>query len=463
MRSQLPGDAREVAVRSPGRKVLYNTVFKLADVLGFWRRPQNLDPDDYKSIWDYTYWQYKSRTPIVRPEAGLDLAPFHAAREQIGVSLLPARFEGSASVEMSAVGDLTSTAGVENSQGRFYEHVADLIFDTDLSIANLESTLTKGEIGDFVLPDGEEPMINATLEQYHAFKAHQGRQYTILQTANNHILDRGMEGFDTTHDQLEADGFLYLGTNRTPEAQKQGLIVTFSGLRLGLVGATYGINSRPFPDGKEYLVNLVPFHRFRGPVDLSLLEDQIGYCKSQRCDFVTLCLHWGLEFEFFPRQEQVDITHALVESGADLIISHHAHNIQPLELYHTKRDPDRIAPILYGLGNLSSLIRAPHSVLSLIANMTVAKGWLDGLEKTLVERVTLTPVVQMEYDLEGTPYVRVEKLNDALREAEHDEGTEAYLNQATGCADLVLGTSWRRWVQHYPGQRRQRPPSPVPA
>jgi len=137
--------------------------------------------------------------------------------------------------------------------------------------------------------------------------------------------------------------------------------------------------------------------------------------------------------------------------------------IQPLEMYHTKRDPDRIAPILHGLGNLSSLIRAPHSVLSLIANMTVAKGWLDGLEKTLVERVTLTPVVQMEYDLEGTPYVRVEKLNDALREAEHDEGTEAYLNQATGCADLVLGTSWRRGVQHHPGQRHQRPPSPVPA
>jgi poly-gamma-glutamate synthesis protein (capsule biosynthesis protein) len=310
-------------------------------------------------------------------------------------------------------------------------------------MANFESTLTRGEIGGFILPDGEEPKINATLEQYQAFKGHEGRQYTILQTANNHILDRGMEGFDTTHDQLDSDGILYLGTNRTPDAQRKGLIVTSGGLRLGFVGATYSVNSRPFPAGKEYLVNLVPFHRFRGPVDLSLLEDQIGYCKSQDCDLVVVCPHWGLEYEFFPRKEQIDVAHHLVECGADAIISHHAHNIQPFELYRTRRDPIRVAPIFYGLGNLSSLVWAPHSVLSLITNVIVAKGDLGGAEKVLVEKVDLTPVVQMEYDLETTPFVRIERLKEALNEAGQDDDRKAYLEQVAGYADLVLGPTWR--------------------
>jgi poly-gamma-glutamate capsule biosynthesis protein CapA/YwtB (metallophosphatase superfamily) len=441
--SEVPADAREVVVRSPGRKALDHAVFKLADVFGFWRQPQKLDPDNYRSVWNDMYWQYKSRTPIVRPESGVDLESFRAGAEGLDASLLPPGFHKVSSVTLSAVGDLMSTPGMENSRGRFYQHIADLIFDADLSMANFESTLTRGEIGGIVLPDGETPMINATLEQYHAFKGHEGRQYTILQTATNHILDRGMEGFDTTHDQLEADGILYLGTNRTPDDQEKGLIVTSGRLRLGFVGATYSVNSRPFPEGKEYLVNLVPFHRFREPVDLSLLEDQIGYCKGQECDLVILCLHWGLEFEFFPRREQIDIAHHLVECGADAIISHHAHNIQPVELYQPKRDPDRTVPVLYGLGNLSSHFSAPHSVLSLIANITVAKGHLEGAEKTLVEKVNLTPVVQMEQDLDTTPFVRLESLEEALKEHGQDEEKAAYLDQIASYADLVLGRSWR--------------------
>jgi poly-gamma-glutamate capsule biosynthesis protein CapA/YwtB (metallophosphatase superfamily) len=156
-----------------------------------------------------------------------------------------------------------------------------------------------------------------------------------------------------------------------------------------------------------------------------------------------LCLHWGLEFEFFPRQEQIDIAHHLIEHGADAIISHHAHNIQPLELYRTKRDPDRVAPILYGLGNLSSLIWASHSVLSLIASLTIAKGRMGDGEKTLVEKLNLTPVVQMEYDLDASPFVRIEILKDALKQSGEGEDRRAYLEQCAQYADLVLGESWR--------------------
>lgn len=378
---------------------------------------------------------------MLRAEKGTGLESFFAGHHQPPDPLLPVGFQKQTALTLSAVGDLMNNKALGNSEGVFYKEVADLIFDVDVSFANMESTLTDGPVEEATLSMDDLPKINATPEQFNAFKGHQGRQYTVFQTANNHILDCGMEGFDTTHDTLEAEGYKYVGTNRTAKDQKKGLIIDADGIRLGFVAATWGINNRPFPDGKDYLVNVVRFHRRDGQVDLSLLEEQMAFCRSQACDLVIACLHWGCEWEFFPRKHQVDIAHSLAESGADVIIGHHSHNIQPVEWYRSQRDPHRIIPILYGMGNLAAVDTAPHTVLSLIANLTIAKGQVDGETKTLVEGMEVTPVVQMAYDLQTKPYVRLEVLKDAFHSAAGEK--RAYLGQIAGYADLALGTGWR--------------------
>ena len=422
---------------SKKRKLLYHLVFRMADIFGFWRYPADLDPDQWRKLVNDIYWCYKSAKPIIKPEKGSELQAYFAEnRRQIGQPLLPEGFQAETSVEISAVGDLMKAKGIENSGGKFYAKVAELIFDADISIANLEAAPTIAKI------ESSKPTIHSTREQFNAFKGHNGKQYTVFCTANNHILDRGMEGFNITHDQLEAEGFFYMGTNRSFEAQKKGLIITVNGVKFGLVAATYSVNNQPFPNGKNYLVNVIPFHRFQGNVDVSLLEEQLSYCRSQDCDFIIVSLHWGLEFEFFPRQNQVDITHQLIEYGADAIISHHTHNVQPYEFYQTRRDPHRIAPIFYGLGNLSSLWSAPYHALSFVTNINVIKGRINGQPKTLVARANVTPVLQMEYDCKKTTYLQIEKLNDLIKSA-YSENRSAFINEASRYADLVFGKSWR--------------------
>ena len=343
---------------------------------------------------------------------------------------------------MSAVGDLMNARGTENSVDKFYAHVTDLIFGADISIANLESTLTKDEVQKTTFSADETPTINATPEQYNALKGHDGHQYTLFHTANNHILDCGKEGFDTTHDVIEADGFQYVGTNRRPEDHKKGRLISSNGITFGFVAATYGLNCRPFPDGKDWLVNYVPFHKQQGKVDLSLLEEQIKWCQQQHCDIVIISLHWGLEHELYPQAEQLDMAHSLVESGADVILSHHTHNIQPFELYRTQRDPDRTAPIIYGLGNLASIMSSPFNALSLIVNVEVVKGHLNGDEKTLVKDLTITPVIQLEKKLANTFYLQVHPLKDLLDT--DDNQLKPYITKAAHYADLALGKNWRR-------------------
>ena len=434
----LPISGRKL--RSNGRSILYRIVIKLADIFGFWRYPVDIDLYRGNIVYRHVrnmYRKYKRAKPIIKPEKGSGLdAYFTGMHRKIDQPRLPEEFKFYTSVAISAVGDLVKARGLENSMGNFYAKVAELIFSADISIANLESTLTSGKASG----------MNVTLEQFNAIKGHRGKQYNVFCTANNHILDCGMEGFNTTHDQLEAEGFYYVGTNRSPEAQKKCLIMTSNDVKFGLPAATYRVNNRhylPYPkEIEDYLVNVIPFHSFQRKVDVSLLEEQISYCQSQDCDFIIVSLHWGMEFEFFPRQDQVDIAHHLIEYGADAIISHHTHNIQPYEFYQTRRDPHRKAPIFYGLGNLSSFGSEPYLALSLIANFDVAKGHVNGVPKTLVARVKATPVVQMEYDCNKKPYLQIEKLSDLIK-SDCGEGRKEYISEANQYADLVLGRGWR--------------------
>jgi len=446
MESQLPYYAREMMAALPRWKRFHcRLMFFLADTLGFWRRPKKLDPDpiDWPKGPLPPYWFYKSKKHILLPEKGSGLeAYFKKHQDRLG-SYLPKDFREERRLRLSAVGDLMNAKGIENSKDRFYSRVFDLIFGADVSIANLESTLTSCAVQETTFTADETPKINATPEQYNALKSYKGKKYTIFHTANNHILDCGMEGFDTTHDMIEAEGFHYVGTNRKPEDWRKGRIVSANRIRLGFAAATYGLNCKPIPDGKEWLVNHVPFHKHKDEVDLKLLEDQIGWCRSEQCDFVIVSLHWGLEFELYPQKEQIDIAHRLAEAGADAILSHHTHNIQPYELYETVRDPERIVPIFYGLGNLASIMSAPFNALSLIVNLEISKGRINDREKTFVKDVGITPVLQVEQKLNGKLFLQIYPLKE-LRDNPKEATNRGDLKKAVHYADLALGPNWQK-------------------
>jgi len=61
-------------------------------------------------------------------------------------------------------------------------------------------------------------------------------------------------------------------------------------------------------------------------------------------DLVIVNIHWGVEYEHFFNPYQKEWGRALVDAGADLIIGHHPHVVQGMEIYKGK-------PIFYSLGN----------------------------------------------------------------------------------------------------------------
>jgi poly-gamma-glutamate synthesis protein (capsule biosynthesis protein) len=61
-------------------------------------------------------------------------------------------------------------------------------------------------------------------------------------------------------------------------------------------------------------------------------------------DLVKVNIHWGTEYQHQFSRHQQTVGRALIDSGADIIIGHHPHVVQGLEIYQGK-------PIFYSLGN----------------------------------------------------------------------------------------------------------------
>ena len=94
-----------------------------------------------------------------------------------------------------------------------------------------------------------------------------------------------------------------------------------NGITYALLAYTYGTNGIPLPKGKEYLVNVYT---------KKMLKDDIENIRK-KVDFLMVSMHWGIEYDFTPSQEQRDLAKFLADLGVDLIIGTHPHVVQPAE------------------------------------------------------------------------------------------------------------------------------------
>jgi poly-gamma-glutamate synthesis protein (capsule biosynthesis protein) len=155
---------------------------------------------------------------------------------------------------------------------------------------------------------------------------------SIVNCANNHTADFGVEGILETIHRLDSAGIRHTGIGRNLSEARKPVILHVNGIRIGFLG--YGgertfIASRTLPGTTSRSQWLI-------------LED-IKSLKP-RVDFIVINIHWGDELETRPDSNQIILAHRMIESGADLIVGHHPHVLQGIELYRGKI-------IAYSLGN----------------------------------------------------------------------------------------------------------------
>jgi hypothetical protein len=159
--------------------------------------------------------------------------------------------------------------------------------------------------------------------------------FECLTLANNHMMDYGADGIRETHAALDSGGIRHGGSGLTEAQARAAVHLVRSGQRIGILSYCDVEQKSPL-----YAMGTSP-----GVAALNV-DQCLKEIRELRplVDWVIIQLHWGLEMAQLPSPSQRQIARRFVEAGADLILGHHPHLLQPMEIIEA-------TPVLYSLGN----------------------------------------------------------------------------------------------------------------
>jgi poly-gamma-glutamate capsule biosynthesis protein CapA/YwtB (metallophosphatase superfamily) len=250
--------------------------------------------------------------------------------------------ERATSLELTFVGDIV--LGVYNEWAGFRElHAPDAdpfvevveLLAADVVVGNLESPIM------MTLP--EHPPIS-TRHRYAGSAAHLTQLsragFTVLSLANNHYFDLGVPGQLETPAQLTELGLFPIGAGRTEAPRLRVDSLEVQGWRIGFLACTTVHNHRGDPEGPR--VPLLSFAR---------LDEAVEALEAARADhdLLIVVVHWGAEHSDVVGTSHTYAARKLVDAGVDLIVGHHPHVLQAIDVH--RRDDGRDVLVAHSLGN----------------------------------------------------------------------------------------------------------------
>jgi poly-gamma-glutamate synthesis protein (capsule biosynthesis protein) len=238
-----------------------------------------------------------------------------------------------------------------------FRHVRDVLRSADIPFGNAEQTYAEG--GYLVRGHG-------TNSESRNLPALVSAGFKVISLANNHTLDWGTENLLQTLRNLKNAGLPYVGAGHNIAEARQPVILEKKGNRVGFL-AFSSVHPRGYeaeqdkpglnpvriwtiyeqtdyqPGTPPHIVTL-PYKE-----DLAAMVESIKKLKSE-ADVVIVSMHWGQHI--IPRvipEYCLDVGHAAVDAGADLILGTHTHIGKGIEMYKGKA-------IFYSTGNFAAEI-----------------------------------------------------------------------------------------------------------
>ncbi len=231
--------------------------------------------------------------------------------------------------------------------GHVFGPLTGVLQAADLSVVNLETpitTLSAPERGDMVF--NAAPDLLAGLKR---------AGVNVASFANNHCLDQHREGIVSTRAHLVDAGLSSVGAAGSEAEAWQPLVLERAGFRIGLLAVTRWLNGfSNLKDPKQPHVPMVQYPEdepVTGSHRVAQLLDAVTEA-AKAVDVLVLIIHWGDEYSPRPRAADRQLAKALIVAGASLIIGHHPHVLQPVELI--RRDDGSQGVVAFSLGNLVS-------------------------------------------------------------------------------------------------------------
>jgi poly-gamma-glutamate synthesis protein (capsule biosynthesis protein) len=258
----------------------------------------------------------------------------------------------------------------QHGYGFPFVRLAPVLAGHDLLVGNLEGPIT----------ERDAPIDRRKRFLYRAAPASapalRDAGFDLLDLANNHVLDQGLAGLEDTWRALDAAGIAHFGAGASEEAALAGRVVERAGVRIGFLGfmERFAENAR------------LPWFAENGgpgvaPMTETALRRALGRMRPE-VDVLVVSFHWGENYEPVTATQE-RFGRLAAELGADLVLGHHPHVVQAVEIH-------RGVPIVYSLGNFTFGSRGRmHKVERALRHGWVAETTLDG---SRVVQLDLVPI-----------------------------------------------------------------------
>ncbi len=160
--------------------------------------------------------------------------------------------------------------------------------------------------------------------------------FNLLALANNHLLDYGNEGLTDTINLLRKEGIKFCGAGENIRQARQAARLEVNGIKIACLAY-----SLTFPE-EFYATENRPGTAFAYE---EFLKEDIPAARAS-ADILIVSFHWGGELRQIPKPYQRKLARKVVDLGADIVLGHHPHILQGIEVYRGKL-------IAYSLGNLA--------------------------------------------------------------------------------------------------------------
>ncbi|MBR6881051.1 MAG: CapA family protein [Clostridiales bacterium] len=216
-------------------------------------------------------------------------------------------------IKVSFIGDCTlsdalawsgspgSFDAVYNAEGfeYFFKNAKEYLSQDDLTLANFEGTITSS-----TSHLTKEFVFGSPIEYMQIVK---DGSIEAVNLANNHTYDYLDQGVTDTKAAMDENGILWSDRNTYS-------IATINGIKIGMCGID-NVSNNDTADQAYPMIDAM---------------------REEGVNVIIVSCHWGIEKDYSPRSEQVQIAHDLIDYGADIVVGTHPHRLQPIEKYNGK-------------------------------------------------------------------------------------------------------------------------------
>lgn len=237
-----------------------------------------------------------------------------------------------------------------------FRYVENVTKKADILLVNFENPVTSS----YNAVKGDVPL---KADPRYTYLLADANDVVVASQANNHALDYGEAGMNESIKNLEEAGIYVIGAGMNRSEATKPLTIETGDRKVTILNYMDADN---FAEYRGVMDPATANSSGYSAYDSELAEMQVREARENGSSIIIAYLHYGNEYSRSPNDNQVKISHELINDGADIVIGSHTHVTQGVEMYNGK-------PIFYNLGNFIFDQSNPATHISYFLNLNLVE------------------------------------------------------------------------------------------